>query len=76
MAAICSTCKRPIRWALTEEGRRIPLDPEPERRMVVLGQRKDPTGGGGLIDQVGSRPTFVTHFATCPNADQHRKTRR
>jgi hypothetical protein len=41
----------------------MPLDFEPERRFVI-------EAGGGM--QARLRNTYVCHFATCPNADQHR----
>jgi len=59
----CSSCGAPILWAETEHGKTMPLDPEPERRLI-LGEK---TGIAYL------RPTFKSHFASCPNADKHRK---
>jgi len=74
----CSSCGRPVEWAVTGTGKGIPIDP---------GARAD-----GNIARQGSRVAnallvkvlrkgeshadplrFVSHFATCPNADKHRK---
>ena len=65
----CKSCGGPIEWAVTIKGRRMPLDPSP-----VL-------GGNVLLD--GNRATvvapdesrlgYVSHFATCPNAREHRR---
>lgn len=60
----CRSCEAEIVWARTAGGSPIPLDAKPERRFVVM--QEDP-----LVVQ--SQVTYVSHFATCPNADQHRK---
>jgi hypothetical protein len=69
----------PIIWAVTKLGKRIPLDPPeirasehgPGREVVLVVDgavrgrlREDPAG-----DVVGRE----AHWATCPNADQHRR---
>jgi hypothetical protein len=53
----------------------IPLDPEP-RADGNLGIRDDGkvyhvSDGPGTIDM--GVPLYVTHFATCPNASEHRR---
>jgi hypothetical protein len=30
MADVCKSCKAPVRWAVTENGRLMPLDREPD----------------------------------------------
>jgi hypothetical protein len=69
--AHCKSCGAVIRWAVTENDKRIPLDAEP-------------TSGGNLVlvDGVARAPRigeddvpflqYVSHFATCPQADEHR----
>lgn len=57
----CKTCKAPILWAKTENGKAVPLDAEPIKRFIEEGEVVK------LVD------TYVTHFATCPQADQHRR---
>ncbi len=67
----CRTCQAEIVWGKTEAGKNVPLDP-PEKRYV----RADMiTGMADLAkeDEYVMVPTFVSHFATCPQADQHRK---
>jgi hypothetical protein len=66
----CTSCGAEIIWAVTLSGRRIPLDSKSERRAIL-----DPKAGQGTPDPVRMRvvETYVSHFATCPNADQHRK---
>lgn len=60
----CGTCGAEIVWAITEAGKRMPLDAKPEKRFVV-----DDADGCHLVD------TYVSHFSTCPNAEQHRRAR-
>ena len=77
--ARCRTCTREILWALTERGKPIPIDPEPRPDgNIVLG------GFGGVEDRVAhvlgaeettSEPRYVSHFATCPQAETHRRRR-
>ncbi len=73
----CRSCQAPIIWAWTGQGRRIPLDSEPvtNGRFVL-----NATGGGEPIAiYVGKAATppgtdrYDSHFATCPNAEQHRR---
>lgn len=86
MPATCKSCKAPIIWAKTEE-----RDGKPSRNMPIdadeTGQAAVP-GNGNLII-VGydgdnpivryvpqARGMHVSHFATCPNRDEHRKAKR
>lgn len=72
----CKSCRRPIRWVVTRgNGRRMPVDWDPhEDGNVVV----DPDGRADVYRET---PTAVaagstlhfSHFATCPNADQHRR---
>lgn len=76
----CRSCGARIRWATTANGNRMPIDDEPvPDGNIVL---SDPTPGAYapvalLVDpdapMLDDPPRFVAHFATCPNADQHRK---
>jgi hypothetical protein len=77
----CRSCRAPVRWAFTVHGKRIPVDPEPvDGGNLVL--HEDPNGGAPTAEVVpagaqlldgddGRR--YVSHFVTCPNADQHRR---
>ena len=60
----CRSCGAEILWVETQNGKRMPLDFTPERRFVI-----DPSNG--MLAKL--RNTYVSHFATCPNADQHRR---
>jgi hypothetical protein len=77
--ARCRTCTREIVWALTEHGKPIPLDPEPRAdgniTLHVLGG-VDQRVAHVLVDgEVADGPTYVSHFATCPDAETHRRRR-
>lgn len=65
MSATCRSCGAAIVWAVTAAGKRMPLDAKPERRLVREGRQEPPL--------VVVTDTYTSHFATCPNADQHRK---
>ncbi len=63
--AKCRTCGAEIVWKKTAAGRNVPLDP-PEKRYV---ENTTSIHRG----QVEMRDTWLSHFATCPQADEHRK---
>lgn len=70
----CRTCKAPIVWARTRTGMAIPLDPEP-----VPNGNVEVAGPAGEVaaSYVQAEPDvvrYVSHFATCPDAGQHRRT--
>ena len=85
--AVCTACGAPMRWAYTENGKRIPLDIDPNTgelatvnngNLALTGE--DRTVAGQTLPVVayvkaGTGP-HITHFATCPAADRFRKTRR
>lgn len=60
----CRTCGKAILWVETQSGKRMPLDYPGERRFVLE------SGEGMLARQ---RETYVSHFATCKQADHWRK---
>jgi hypothetical protein len=81
-AGKCSSCHKPVLWITTAAGKAMPLDPTPERRVVLVpdpiemvdNETHTVSGGGPDGHKVGVvMPTYVSHFATCPNAAQHRK---
>jgi hypothetical protein len=53
----CRSCAAPIIWFRTSAGNWMPVNAE----TVMLG------------DVVLDLPRHISHFATCKNADQHRK---
>ena len=76
----CRTCHAPVLWVVNERtGKRIPLDPEPTD--LLYGTRFVLTGGQSLQGAPLARAAEVhehgrrSHFASCPEADQHRRAR-
>lgn len=70
----CKTCGAAVTWARTSSGKSIPVDPEPRAGGNItlidcgshLAARVGPAGSG----------SHVSHFATCPQANGHRRERR
>lgn len=54
----CRSCHAEIKWMKTEAGKNIPVD------IDSVDDR-----GATIFDP----DTMISHFATCPDADQHRK---
>lgn len=78
----CRGCQAPMTWALTDRGKGIPLDPDPvpDGNLVQAGENAD---DGRMIVRYlakGEEPEpgvarYKTHFATCENADEFRRTK-
>ena len=64
--AECKSCGKKILWALSHEGKRIPLDPTPPvyQVQVIEGQE---------TMCIRRTSVLVSHFATCPDATEHSK---
>ena len=84
----CSTCKNEVVWVVTAGGKRMPLDPDPVENgnIIKTGKMIDTDRGAAelvayvhppsLFDQdVHDGERYVSHFATCANAEQHRRSR-
>lgn len=80
----CSSCQAPIRWVVVAStGRRMPIDPDPAANGNIVfrpgGSEVEYVGAprpdGGLVGDEYEGRRFVSHFATCPNASKHRKSR-
>ena len=71
-ASRCKSCHRAILWAVTEKGRRVPLDPEPtpEGRFMLEGETAINIGQAHLADGI---PRYDSHFASCPHAGAWRR---
>lgn len=73
----CRSCGEPIIWAFTENGKKIPIDLEPdELGNIQLSPGLRPTAT--VVSQGGREPgtkLHRSHFSSCPHADQHRAPR-
>lgn len=71
-----------MRWAVTDGGSRIPLDPEPTPNgniTVTTWREGNPVvkvWGKGTEPPADEQFRYVSHFATCPAAGQHRRHKR
>lgn len=66
----CRSCGAPLIWGVTAQGKRMPVDAMPQKRITLEPARPGHEDLPPLAEVVD---TYVSHFATCPNADQHRK---
>jgi len=77
--ATCRSCRMPIRWVMTANGKRMPLDPspDPEGNVWIVGMEEGvPSVEVALTaDAVPANVPFryVSHFVTCPDRDSWRK---
>ena len=63
----CRSCGAEIIWCVTSKGKKMPVDAEPEMRVVMIADNRKK----GQVN-AHMMPTHTSHFATCPNADDHR----
>jgi hypothetical protein len=78
----CRSCGAEMLWAVTAKGKRIPLDAlaVPDGNVVLEEQGPGrpplavvlPNGTDPLMTET---ERYVSHFATCPRADEHRSPR-
>lgn len=59
----CRSCDQPVKWVLMATGGRMLVNLPAEKRVVI-----DPFQNVAKI-----MDTYVSHFATCPKADEHRR---
>ena len=74
MSAICRSCGAPIVWAKTSRGLSMPLDAAPvvDGNVAIRDGVAVVVDPGGLFDERPGEVRYVAHFATCPQAAQHR----
>lgn len=79
MSSQCRSCGASIEWARSAtSGRPVPLDPDPAERGNVVVER-DSAGELWATTVAGDQAgpgLRVSHFATCPQAHQHRRRAR
>lgn len=81
----CRSCGKEIVWVITFSGKRMPVDAGAVSFIADSGKEIFVTSNGAVVHgtriEGGSgrpdvRTGYISHFATCPNADQHRKPRK
>lgn len=78
MATKCRSCGEEIIWIKMKSGKAMPCDVKPiPYRESFSGGMKLVTPAGDVIsgnyDGTSDNFAYISHFATCPNADQHRR---
>lgn len=70
----CRSCGKTIWWLTTTAGNTMPVDPEevPDGNIVLV-DGKAHTLRGDLFEEKHEGPRYKSHFATCPQAAQHRR---
>lgn len=73
----CSTCGAPIFWRRTAAGKRMPIDADPAAGGNIILDADGVTCSvqPGLFAQAEGKPRYQSHFVTCPDSAQHRRTR-
>jgi len=80
----CRSCKRAVIWAVTERGKRIPLDAEPNVKgnvvLSTLGAPENDSPNGPTVYAKVVPPLFsagqvryMPHHATCPQGESWRR---
>jgi hypothetical protein len=73
----CTSCQAIVLWAKTPTGAKMPVNPEPDPTgNIVLSEGPKPSDWPLAtvthMSQAPDKPRYKSHFATCPNAKQHR----
>ncbi len=85
-AGPCSSCKALVIWSVTKNNKPMPVDAKAVANgnieLEAAGDPRDPPTAH-YLDKLGQREVdgkrrapmlrYVSHFATCPNAAEHRK---
>lgn len=73
----CRSCGAAIRWAISKAtGKWIPIDPTPTldgNLALEPGANADEARAYTPEDAALHRPRYTSHFATCPDAAEHRR---
>ena len=72
---VCLGCGEPIRWVLTERGRRMPLNPDPHPDGTVVVRLVDGRPRAHVLtgpELPAQEPAWRPHWVTCPSAPEFR----
>ena len=75
----CRTCGARIIWAVTTKGKRMPLDYDPKTweegdTLFRLGTELGGNPTAEYVPGYDGLEAYVSHFATCPDAQKHRRS--
>lgn len=84
----CRSCGAPIQWATSTQGRVVPVDlqPSPDGNLVLVAEGRVTRALNTAVSEgprhaevqaalAAGSPRFKSHFATCPQAAEHRRKR-
>lgn len=87
MADVCRSCKAPVLWVtMIGSGKPNPLDPAPDPKgniLVVAGAKRQRLGlmvtslrddDVRVAAEAAGASRYLSHFATCPDREHHRRT--
>ncbi len=82
MPITCKSCQREIIFAITKNGRRMPLDPQPAAEgNILITHGLDASGKPALYAEQVDRATqaagkalHVSHFSTCNDPKRFRRS--
>ncbi len=73
----CRSCNVAVLWVILASGRRMPLDATPcpgKGNVRLLPGGAEVLSGDALTEASDAQEElYLSHFATCPNANKHRK---
>lgn len=76
----CKSCGAEIIWIKTFSGKSMPCDPENIPFYAGEGKELFVTAGGAVVhgtrayaESELTHTGYISHFATCPNANEHRR---
>lgn len=64
----CKACSAPIRWAMTQKGKRMPLDLEPSEAGTWVLDGEVANLLARPVRDAAIWPRYIPHWATCPSA--------
>jgi len=67
----CRSCGAPVYWAVTNTGRRMPVDsrPHPDGNLLLVEEK----GELRVYVRANDGPRYRPHFATCPHSKEWRR---
>lgn len=77
--AKCSSCGAEIIWIKTKAGRTMPVNPEKiwftegGQETFITKEGRVVRGERSALRAHPAQTGYISHFATCPDASQHRK---
>ena len=69
----CKGCGKRIIFAENEDGAMVPLDPSPPCYELQVQHEASNAGYSSKLVAVRRETTYVSHYVTCPKADQFSK---